>query len=213
MVRSSGFVGAAAAAFSASLIVCSPGAQAQGVVGEWAAVKPPPAPELKPVTVDPKTTALLVMDFSQGNCRPDRRARCVAAIPHEKSLIDRARAASVLIVYTFTPNMKPGDFVQAIAPQPGDPSVIAGPNKFKGTDLDRILKDHGIKTLIATGTAPNGAVLFTAFEATSLGYQVVIPVDTMPGDTAYAEQSTIFSLDHTLGPIKRIMTSSEMISF
>ena len=38
-------------------------ALAGDIIAEWASVKPPAAPELKPVTVDPKTTALLVLDF------------------------------------------------------------------------------------------------------------------------------------------------------
>jgi len=44
------------------------------IIAEWASVKPPAAPELKPVTVDPKTTALLVLDFMKGNC--GARPRC-----------------------------------------------------------------------------------------------------------------------------------------
>ena len=43
-------------------------ASAQTVIDEWSSVKAPPAPELKPVTVDPKTTALLVMDFVKQTC-------------------------------------------------------------------------------------------------------------------------------------------------
>ena len=37
-------------------------ASANDITTEWTSVKPPPAPELKPVTVDPQTTALLVLD-------------------------------------------------------------------------------------------------------------------------------------------------------
>lgn len=36
---------------------------AASVVDEWASVKTPAAPMLKPVTVDTKTTALLMLDF------------------------------------------------------------------------------------------------------------------------------------------------------
>ena len=46
------------------------------IIAEWASVKLPPAPELKPVTVDPKTTALLLLDFMKGNC--GARPRCIA---------------------------------------------------------------------------------------------------------------------------------------
>ena len=51
-------------------------AQAANIVDEWASVKAPAAPALKPVTVDPKTTALLMLDFMNQNC--GKRPRCVA---------------------------------------------------------------------------------------------------------------------------------------
>ena len=51
-------------------------AQAIDVIEDWAEVKAPPAPTLKPVTVDPKTTALLMLDFMNQNC--DNRPRCIA---------------------------------------------------------------------------------------------------------------------------------------
>ena len=38
-------------------------ASAQNIVDEWAAVQPPKPPALKSVTLDPKTTALLVLDL------------------------------------------------------------------------------------------------------------------------------------------------------
>src|SRR5262249_46170746 len=48
---------------------------ANDITQEWASVKPPPVPELKPATIDPKTTALLVLDFMKSNC--GTRPRCV----------------------------------------------------------------------------------------------------------------------------------------
>ena len=52
-------------------------ALANDVTTEWAGVKSPPVPELKPVTVDPKTTALLVLDFMKGNCGVRKPIRSV----------------------------------------------------------------------------------------------------------------------------------------
>jgi hypothetical protein len=64
---------------------------AANIVDEWASVKAPPPPELKPVTVDPNTTALLMLDFMNQNC--GKRPRCVETIPAMKKLLDEARAA------------------------------------------------------------------------------------------------------------------------
>jgi hypothetical protein len=43
-------------------------AQAADITKAWATVKPPPVPEIKPATVDPKTTALLVLDLMKPLC-------------------------------------------------------------------------------------------------------------------------------------------------
>ncbi len=48
-------------------------ASAQDVIAEWGSVKVPPPPELKDVTVDPKTTALLLLDFNKQTCNAERR--------------------------------------------------------------------------------------------------------------------------------------------
>ena len=54
---------------------------------EWASVKAPAAPELKPVTVDPKTTALLMLDFMNQNC--GKRPRCLAYDPSDEEAARR----------------------------------------------------------------------------------------------------------------------------
>lgn len=51
------------AALASAVVLPAPAAQAQTIIDEWASVMVPPPPELKPVTVDPKTTALLMLDF------------------------------------------------------------------------------------------------------------------------------------------------------
>ncbi|MGH7106786.1 MAG: cysteine hydrolase family protein, partial [Acetobacteraceae bacterium] len=104
----------------------------------------------------------------------------------------------------------------AIMRHQGEPIVTGHADKFDGTRLDSILKSHGIKTVIATGVVGNGAVLFTTFGAASHGYKVIVPVDTMPGTSAYAEQNAIWNLanDPGLGPRAGVtLTSSHMIQF
>ncbi|MGH9326572.1 MAG: cysteine hydrolase family protein [Terriglobia bacterium] len=205
-------VAAAAALLWAMLPVV---ASAQGVVGEWKTVEPPPAPELKTVEVDPHTTALLVMDFLEVSCAPGSqhaRPRCVRAIPKVKQLLDEARAQHMLVIFTGFPQRSP--IVKALTPMQGEPLLVAHADKFHGTDLDKILKDHGITAVIATGTSANGAVLFTAFGAAIRGYKVIVPVDTMPGANAYAEQSSIWGIAHdpSLGTMSTL-TSVDIIKF
>jgi nicotinamidase-related amidase len=198
------------------LLAVSPRLSAQGVIGDWSAIHAPPPPQLTSVTVAPRTTALLVMDFGTVLCNGRRAVRCPRAIPKVKKVLDEARAHRMLVVYTGFPIRGGFHFVEAIRPQRGEPMVLGHADKFDGTSLDGILKSHGIKTVIATGVLANGAVLFTAYGAASHGYKVVVPVDTMPGASAYAEQNAIWNLanDPGLGPRAGVtLTSSDRIHF
>jgi hypothetical protein len=51
-----------AIALALGLLSAAPAA-AETIIDEWANVKPPAPPELKGVTLDPKTTAVLVIDL------------------------------------------------------------------------------------------------------------------------------------------------------
>jgi len=104
-------------------------AQAADIVDEWASMKAPPAPTLKPVTVDPKTTALLMLDFMNQNC--GKRPRCVATIPAMKKLLGEARAAKATVVYSIIANSTPADVIKDVAPQADEPHVLSGPEVQK----------------------------------------------------------------------------------
>ena len=187
-------------------------ADAQTIIDEWASVERPPAPALKAVTIDAKTTALLMLDFMNQNC--GKRPRCVASIPAVKKLLHEARAKNVAVVYSLIAKTTTADVIKDVAPVPGEPSVLSGPDKFLRTDLDKILKDKGIKTVIAVGTSANGAVLYTASAAALRGMDVIVPVDGMSSADAYADLSTAAVL--TSAPIvsgKVTLTKIDMIKF
>ena len=201
-------VAAALAAFTMSMVP----AKAGDIVSEWASVKAPAAPSLKPVTVDPKTTALLMLDFMKQNCA--KRPRCVDSLAAMKKLLAAARAAKAPVVYSIIANSTPADVLPEVAPQAGEPHVLSGPDKFLNTDLDKILKEKGIKTVIAVGTASNGAVLYTASGAAFRGMNVIIPVDGMSAIDPIAEYATV--LDAMTAPglsAKATLTRSDMIKF
>ena len=102
-------------------------AQAADIVDEWTSVKTPSAPVLKPVTVDPKTTALLMLDFMNQNC--GKRPRCLAEIPAMKKLLADARAAKALVVYSLIANTTTADVIKDVAPLADEPSVLRGPGQ------------------------------------------------------------------------------------
>ena len=79
-------------------VMASPAAQAQGVLDDWTSVKTPPAPALKPAVIDPKTTALMLFDFTTQTCSQERRPRCAASMPKMKKLLEDARARGMFVV-------------------------------------------------------------------------------------------------------------------
>ena len=206
------------AALIISAFACSKGSAT--IIDDWASVKVPPPPELKPVTLDPKTSALLLLDFngheeaSSGPCNKTTKPRCLASIPRVRELLDKARAAGVLVVYSLGGNGNPGDIQPEIAPAAGDPVVKSGPDKFVQTDLRDLLGLRGVKTIIVTGTASEGAVLDTATDAALHGMNIVVPVDGMSSTELYAEQYVAWHLTHAPGVSpKTTLTRSDMIGF
>ena len=191
-------------------------ARANDITTEWATVKPPPVPQLKPATVEPKTTALLILDLMKTNC--GARPRCVATVPNVKKLLDAARANNMMVFYTLvgaTPT--PENMVDAgLAPRAGEYVTRGGADKFIGSDLEQRLKDKGIKTVIVTGSSAQGAVVGTSNGAAQRGYKAVVPVDTMSAEDAYNEQYAAWHL-YKGGPVNLTenvtLTRSDMIKF
>ena len=178
-------------ACSAGGIISSP-ASAQTIIDEWATVKAPPAPELKPVTIDPKGSALLVLDIVKQTCPP--RPRCVASVPKIQGLLTQARSKGVAVVYSLVPGGSVADILPEVAPKEGEPIVMSGPDKFLGTDLEKVLKDKGVQTVIIVGTAANGIGVYTGGDAALRGFKVVVPVDGISAGDPYIEQYTAWHL-------------------
>ncbi|MBT2545985.1 cysteine hydrolase [Streptomyces sp. ISL-44] len=58
---------------------------------------------------------------------------------------------------------------------------LHGLSPMSGTDLDALLRNLGIRTLVVTGVSSNIAIPNTVFDAVNLGYQVVVPADAIAG--------------------------------
>jgi len=209
-MKRAGLFAAIALAVAAIGIAAVP-ARAADIVAEWANVKPPPPPALEPVTADPKTTALLMLDFLP-YC--SKNPRCVASLPAMKKLLAAARASSTTVIYSLAGKFGPSDIVKDVAPLGSEPAVKSHSDKFIDTDLEKILKDKGIQTVIVDGTAANGAVLYTGSDAALRGFKVIIPVDGLSAPDLYAEQITVWQLAHIPAVGGQVtLTRSDMIKF
>lgn len=150
----------------------APPASPAATAAPTAAANVIPAPVA--VNVDPRTTALLVLDVTSVICTP--RPQCVSSVPKIATLLKKAREAKAFVVYSDTPTA--GSTVLAeVAPQVGEPKVSGRADKFLGTDLEKILKDKGIQTVVVVGSAAHGAVLYTTFGANARGFTAVVAED------------------------------------
>jgi nicotinamidase-related amidase len=187
----------AAVALAAGLAGAAMPASAKPIIDEWNAIKAPPAPALQTVKVDPHTTALLVLDLVKQVCNAHYRPRCLATLPNVAALLKEARAHKMLVVYSLVVvNKSTADVLPQVKPLGTEPVVKSGPDKFLGTDLQQVLKSHGITTVIPVGSAADGAVMYTASHAALLGYRVVLPVDGMSSHLAYTEQYVTWNMGH-----------------
>ncbi|UQX00137.1 cysteine hydrolase [Streptomyces sp. RerS4] len=58
---------------------------------------------------------------------------------------------------------------------------LHGLSPMAGTDLDALLRNLGVRTLVVTGVSSNIAIPNTVFDAVNLGYDVVVPADAIAG--------------------------------
>jgi nicotinamidase-related amidase len=199
----------------ASVAIAAP-LDAQTIVDEWASVKMPAPPALKPAKIDPKTTALLLFDFTHQTCSQERRPRCAASVPKLKKLLDDARSNNMFVVWSVaTADSKPSDILPEIAPRAGEPVLPSlGPDKFIKSDFEKMLQDRGVKTVIITGTAAHTTVLHTGGEAALRGFKVIAPVDAMSSNDQFTEAYTAWHLANAARIMNATtLTRVDMISY
>jgi nicotinamidase-related amidase len=182
---------------------------AGNIIEDWDKVKAPKAPALKAVSVSAKDTALISMDLQSTSCIPKRRPRCVATLPHVKDLLARARAKGMFVAHTFTSSASVEKILPEVAPMKGEPAFKSTVNKFHGSNLDKMLKDKGIKNVIIVGTSAEGAVLGTLIGAAVRGYKVILPVDGMSSGDPYAEQYVAYEAVKSPGT-RRVTTLTKI---
>lgn len=100
--------------------------------------------------------------------------------------------------------------VAALAPAEGEWVVTRfhGVSPFHGTELDALLRNLGVRTVVATGVSVNIGILGLAIEAVNAGYQVVIPREAVagtPGEYVAAVMEHTLRLLVTLAAVDRVV--------
>ncbi|BBX26556.1 cysteine hydrolase [Mycolicibacterium alvei] len=95
-------------------------------------------------------------------------------------------------------------------PEPSDLVLSRwhGLGPMGGTDLDPILRNLGVTTIVAVGVSVNLAITNLVMDAVNAGYRVVLPRDAVAGiPTAYADAV----IDNTLSLLATITTTDHLL--
>jgi nicotinamidase-related amidase len=192
-----------------------------------AAAKPPmtlqmPAlPDPVRVTLNPATTALLVLDFVEPIC--GSQPKCKAdMLPAMTPFMTRIRKAGLAVAYgTREDNMS--KWLPEVAPAAGDIKIEnTAQDRFYNTDLDKALKAKGITTIIMVGWKVSGSLTYTSVGATLRGYTVVVPMDTTAATTDFEQAIGFYQIlnqgngnlkNEPLKPKAPTLSRTDMITF
>ena len=86
---------------------------------------------------------------------------------------------------------------------------LHGLSPFQGTELDAILRNLGVRTIVGVGVSVNVAIQNLAFDAVNASYQVVLPRDAVAGFPA-SYVDAVFA--HTLGAVATLCTTPDLLS-
>jgi nicotinamidase-related amidase len=159
------------------------------------------------------------------------------ALPNIVRLLPSARAAGVRVVHCLvqrradglgwnhnarlfagaskgvdlTPGSEGATLLDEVALAPSD-LVLArwhGLGPMGGTDLDPILRNLGVSTIVAVGVSLNVAIPNLVMDAVNNGYRVVLPRDAVAG--VPAEYGTAM-IENTLSLLATVPTTDELLS-
>lgn len=145
-------------------------------------------------------TAFVVVDMLNDFVRPEGALpvpNAEAIVPALKARLEDARSRGEVVVYLAdTHDEDDREFevwgrhavagtwgnrvIDELAPREGE--IVVPKRRFSGffeTDLDRVLCENGVDTLVITGVLTNICVLYTATDAYQRGYRVVVPRDSV----------------------------------
>ena len=86
---------------------------------------------------------------------------------------------------------------------------LHGLSPFQGTELDSLLRNLGVRSIIAVGVSVNVAIQNLAFDAVNAGYQVVIPRDAVAG---YPKEYCEDVFAHTLGAVATLVSTGNLVA-
>jgi ureidoacrylate peracid hydrolase len=189
--------------------------------------------------VHPSRTALIVIDmqnaFVDGSVEGYEVPTARGLIPRLEDLIRFARSHAMPVIWTQSDHSAPFGGIMlkkfpgmaehrilwrgedsfdlyAGMPQPGEGDYRVVKHKYDAffeTDLDAILRNRGIRTVIITGVATNVCCESTARSAFMRDYEVVFPADANATFDPQAHAATLESIKQFFG---RVMDTETLLA-
>lgn len=123
----------------------------------------------------------------------------------------RLFAAAAGLNLDITPGSEGGSLLPELGPEPSDVVLtrLHGIGPMGGTDLDPVLRNLGVTTIVPTGVSVNIAITNLVMDAVNAGYQVVLPRDAVAGvPSEYAEAV----IENTLSLLATVTTTGELMA-
>lgn len=140
------------------------------------------------------------------HCTAERRPDGLGANANARLFQYMARAETKLL---------PGSEAARVVPEVklADSDLVLprlhGLSPFQGTELDFILRNLGVTTLVGVGVSVNVAIQNLAFDAVNASYQVVIPRDAVAG---FPQEYVEAVFTHTLGAVATLVSSEALLA-
>lgn len=179
-----------------------------GVVGERSAL--PALAEAAAAEMLPNLARLLPVARSAGvqvvHCTAYRRADGKGA-NHNARLFMGVRKSPVALL----PGSPEVEVVPELGPEAEDLVLTRthGLDPMAGTDLDPVLRNLGVRTIVVTGVSVNVAVTNLVMDAVNRGYDVVVPQDAVCGIPREYAHAVI---DNTLSLLAAITTTDDLVA-
>ena len=110
----------------------------------------------------------------------------------------------------ITPGSEGATLLPEFGPEPTDLLLYRwhGVGPMGGTDLDAVLRNLGVDTIVAVGVSLNIAIPNLVMDAVNAGYRVVLPRDAVAGVPADYGRAVI---DNSLAQLATVTTTDDLI--
>ncbi|MCV7279847.1 cysteine hydrolase [Mycolicibacterium flavescens] len=111
----------------------------------------------------------------------------------------------------IAPGTPGAELLPELGPEPSDVVLRRwhGIGPMGGTDLDAVLRNLGVTTIVAVGVSVNVAITNLVMDAVNAAYRVVVPRDAVAGIPSDYANAVI---DNTLSLLATVTTTDELIS-